>query len=99
MFDIIYHLSTSQLSEAVAIKCGELRVTDLAALGHTGNSAVIQEVVESVRKLHMTRADYLNVKMILLLNPCMWKNFGVLLSSIYWTRKFENPIQICVIST
>ncbi|OQV17631.1 putative Nuclear hormone receptor FTZ-F1 [Hypsibius exemplaris] len=70
MFDIIYHLSASEISDHFELpNSGKLRMTELAALGLSSNSAAIQEVVESVRKLNMNRGDYLNVKMILLLNP------------------------------
>jgi hypothetical protein len=74
MFDIIYHLSNGEISDKFELPSsgGVIRMTDLAALGHPSNGPAIQEVVDSVRRLNMDRADFLNVKMILLLNPCQY---------------------------
>lgn len=72
MFDIIYHLAGGYLQETHKFEssAAPIHMADLAALGHSANSAAIQGVVESVRELGMDRDEYLNVKMILLLNPC-----------------------------
>ncbi|GAV09085.1 hypothetical protein RvY_18683 [Ramazzottius varieornatus] len=71
MFDIIYHLAGGYLQETHKFdsSAAPIHMADLAALGHSANSAAIQGVVESVRELGMDRDEYLNVKMILLLNP------------------------------
>jgi hypothetical protein len=74
MFDIIYHLAREEITDKfeIANSADILRMTELAALGHSTNANAIQDVVESIRKLNMDRQDYLNVKMILLLNPCSY---------------------------
>lgn len=71
MFDIIYHLSVHAITDQRRLMSGViLKMTELAALGFSSNSVAIHSVVESVRELGMDRGDFLNIKMILLLNPC-----------------------------
>ncbi|XP_055327952.1 nuclear hormone receptor FTZ-F1-like isoform X2 [Paramacrobiotus metropolitanus] len=70
MFDIIYHLSQNVINEFQHLSGGStIKMTEIAALGHPANCASIQRMVELVRELAINRADFLNIKMILLLNP------------------------------
>lgn len=71
MFDFVYHLSANIIPDQLKLQSGGvLKTLELASLGHSSNASAIQTIIDTVRELGMNRADYLNVKMILLLNPC-----------------------------